>query len=151
MNWIIWKVFYDSQMHALVRADGIGDWATSLDAMLMGPSSQFILDDFRVIQRELVQRHAEGTWQYVAAKSGTESGVLCGSRPAVIGKMGVRAKPLASPHTAADGGPAARYSSAAPLAVSGGAAPPLSLLVWRQAQHGHRHDQVRLGLPRTRS
>jgi hypothetical protein len=57
-----------SQMHALVRADGIGDWATSLDAMLTGPSSQFILDEFRVIQRELTQRHAEGTWQYEAVK-----------------------------------------------------------------------------------
>ena len=57
-----------SQMHALVHADGIGEWATSLDAMLTGPSSQFILDDFGVIQREIAQRHAEGTWQYEAVK-----------------------------------------------------------------------------------
>jgi hypothetical protein len=36
--------------------------------MLTGPSSQFILDDFRVLQREIAQRQAEGTWQYEAVK-----------------------------------------------------------------------------------
>ncbi len=57
-----------NQMRTLVHADGIGEWATSLDAMLTGPGSQFILDDFRVIQREIAQRQAEGTWQYEAMK-----------------------------------------------------------------------------------
>jgi hypothetical protein len=57
-----------NQMRTLVHADGIGEWAASLDAMLTGPSSQFTLDDFRVIQREIAQRQAEGTWQYEAVK-----------------------------------------------------------------------------------
>jgi NB-ARC domain len=57
-----------NQMRALVHADGIGEWANSLDAILIGPGSQFILDGFRVVQREITQRHADGAWQYEAVK-----------------------------------------------------------------------------------
>jgi hypothetical protein len=56
------------QMRTLVHADGIGAWATSLDAMLIGPSSQFMLDEFRVVQREITQEQTESTWQYEAVK-----------------------------------------------------------------------------------
>src|SRR5215468_5563117 len=73
-----------NQMHALVHADGIGEWATALDAMLTGPSSQFILDDFRVIQHEIAQRQAEGTWQYEAVQL----------LHAVLGELGVEVERL---------------------------------------------------------
>jgi hypothetical protein len=32
-------------MHALVRADGIGEWASKLDEVLIGPASQHLASD----------------------------------------------------------------------------------------------------------
>jgi energy-coupling factor transporter ATP-binding protein EcfA2 len=47
----------------LVRADGIGDWRENLDAILTGPTSQFIAEPFRVHQRALTQKFRPGDWQ----------------------------------------------------------------------------------------
>ena len=34
-----------SQLHALVRADGIGTWASHLGNILVGPSAQFLANE----------------------------------------------------------------------------------------------------------
>ena len=57
-----------SQANALVRAGGIGDWATALDAILSGPSSQHFSEAFKPVQRELSQRLGAGAWQYDAVR-----------------------------------------------------------------------------------
>jgi hypothetical protein len=47
----------------LVRADGIGEWANALDRALTGPSAQFLIDEFKDFQRELMQKNEDGDWQ----------------------------------------------------------------------------------------
>ena len=54
------------QVHALIRADGIGKWAMVLDQILTGPSSQFFSNTSRTEQRELTQKLGPGSWQYDA-------------------------------------------------------------------------------------
>lgn len=48
----------------LVRADGIGGWREALDAILTGPTSQFLAEPFRTHQRSLTQKFRAGDWQY---------------------------------------------------------------------------------------
>lgn len=48
----------------LVRADGIGEWANTMDQALTGPSAQFIKEEFKDFQRELLQRISPGGWQF---------------------------------------------------------------------------------------
>ena len=57
-----------SQLHALVRANGIGDWARQLDNILHGTPSQFLASSARTEQRELTQKCAAGSWQYDAVE-----------------------------------------------------------------------------------
>ena len=54
------------ELHALIRADGIGDWARQLDNILVGPPSQFLTDSARTEQRQLIQKCGVGSWQYEA-------------------------------------------------------------------------------------
>ncbi|MGH6895807.1 MAG: hypothetical protein ACRD1R_07265 [Acidobacteriota bacterium] len=54
--------------HTLVRADGIGDWASFLDKILTGPSAQFLNETARQEQRQLTQKCGPNTWQYEATK-----------------------------------------------------------------------------------
>lgn len=54
------------QVAALVRADGVGDWARVLDEILVGPSAQHLLPGARTEQRELIQKCGSETWQYRA-------------------------------------------------------------------------------------
>ena len=56
------------ELHALVRADGIGDWARQLDNILVGPPSQFLTDSARTEQRQLTQKCGVGSWQYEAVE-----------------------------------------------------------------------------------
>lgn len=56
------------QLHALIRADGIGDWARQLDQVLTGPPSQFLTDEARFEQRQLTQKFRSGNWQYEAVE-----------------------------------------------------------------------------------
>jgi len=55
-----------SLLRELVRADGIGDWATYMDAALVGPSSQYLRSDFKGLQRELLTRVGRDEWQHEA-------------------------------------------------------------------------------------
>jgi hypothetical protein len=57
------------QVHRLVRADGLGDWVTSIDEVLVGPSAHHLAEAARDEQRELSQKVTPGTWQYDAALS----------------------------------------------------------------------------------
>lgn len=52
------------QLYRLVRADGVDDWSNLIDDILTGPTAQFLTPAARAEQRELTQRHQEGTWQY---------------------------------------------------------------------------------------
>src|SRR5450432_1626798 len=53
-----------AQEYRLVRADGIGEWSSSLDEMLSGPTSQFLGKGFGEIQKQLIEHTKEGSWQY---------------------------------------------------------------------------------------
>lgn len=54
------------QMHRLVRADSLGDWAAAIEDMLTGPASQFLTPAARIEQQELTQKCKEGSWQHDA-------------------------------------------------------------------------------------
>jgi NB-ARC domain len=54
------------QIHRLVRADSLGEWAAAIEDMLTGPASQFLTPTARTEQRELTQKCKEGSWQYDA-------------------------------------------------------------------------------------
>ena len=53
--------------HRLVRSDGLGDWGKVIEDALIGPASQFLLNEAREEQRELIQACKEGEWQYDAS------------------------------------------------------------------------------------
>lgn len=55
-----------TQLHRLVRADGIGEWAQVLDEILVGPTSQLILSDVKAEQRQLTEKVGSTAWQYQA-------------------------------------------------------------------------------------
>ncbi|WP_313951507.1 NB-ARC domain-containing protein [Accumulibacter sp.] len=50
--------------HALVRADGLGDWSRALEDALSGQASQYLLSDAYPEQGELSRLTREGDWQY---------------------------------------------------------------------------------------
>lgn len=54
------------QLHRLVRADGLGEWAAVLDEVLTGPSSQHLVADARDLQKQLTQRTIDGAWEFDA-------------------------------------------------------------------------------------
>ena len=60
------------QMHALVRADGLGDWPTSVEEMVKGPASQVLDGAASVERQELTQRVGAGQWQFDAATKMTQ-------------------------------------------------------------------------------
>lgn len=54
----------------LVRADGLGDWATALDDILKGPASHHLCNVVKQAERaELLQPSGPGTWQHDAILS----------------------------------------------------------------------------------
>ena len=53
--------------HQLVRSDGLGDWGKVIEDALIGPASQFLLNEAREEQRELTQACKEREWQYDAS------------------------------------------------------------------------------------
>jgi tetratricopeptide (TPR) repeat protein len=56
------------QLHRLVRADGIGEWAEALDDILTGPASQVLTEKAREEQKELTQRLRHDSWQYESTR-----------------------------------------------------------------------------------
>jgi NB-ARC domain len=55
-------------LRQLVRADGIGEWSSQLDAALTGPSAQFLRADLQSLHRELSQRASAGDWQHESVR-----------------------------------------------------------------------------------
>jgi hypothetical protein len=51
-------------LYRLVRANAIGEWASALDEILLGPASQHLFPAVRQEQRQLTQRLLTGNWQY---------------------------------------------------------------------------------------
>jgi NB-ARC domain len=49
--------------HNLVRADGIGDWARTLDEVLTGPPSQHLAASFSQARQTFTQRLGQDEWQ----------------------------------------------------------------------------------------
>lgn len=70
-------------LHALVRADGIGDWAAKLDEMLTGPTSQHFAQAINDDRRIFTERVGPNTWQHDAVKE--MQTVLAGVFPAAQG------------------------------------------------------------------
>jgi hypothetical protein len=61
------------QFHRLVRADGIGEWASTLDETLTGVPSQFLQKTLsQNEQKELQTKVKSDMWQYQAVKSLTD-------------------------------------------------------------------------------
>lgn len=52
--------------HRLIRSDGLGDWAQTLDEILIGPPSQHLLPTVSEDRRSLTERCTNGTWQHEA-------------------------------------------------------------------------------------
>jgi len=54
--------------YRLVRADGIGEWASVLDEILTGTASQYLVPAARKEQKQLTQKLPSGNWQYSAVE-----------------------------------------------------------------------------------
>lgn len=50
--------------HALVRADGMGDWGRAMEDVLTGLASQYLVTSAHTEQSELTKLCREGDWQY---------------------------------------------------------------------------------------
>ena len=50
--------------HRLIRSDGLGDWAQTLEEVLGGPPAQHLLEGATEDRRSLMERFAAGTWQH---------------------------------------------------------------------------------------
>ena len=50
--------------HSLVRSDGLGDWGRTIEDLLSGPASQYLLPDASTEQAELIKHCRKGDWQY---------------------------------------------------------------------------------------
>jgi hypothetical protein len=72
-------------LHRLVRANGIGDWASILDEILTGPASQYLLPAARQEQRQPTERVSSGNWQHCAVQriqaSAEAVGIRCNALP----------------------------------------------------------------------
>lgn len=51
-------------LHALVRADGIGEWAGKLDEAIVGPASQHLASDLVNDRRIFTERVGKDAWQH---------------------------------------------------------------------------------------
>jgi NB-ARC domain len=57
-----------SQLHRIVRANGLGEWANAIDDTLTGPASQHLTTSARTEQRELTATCGKDTWQYESVR-----------------------------------------------------------------------------------
>lgn len=63
------KNYKYTQLYKLVRANGIGDWSSSLDELLTGPSSQEIKIEYKTFSKELNDKTSKNEWQNIAVTS----------------------------------------------------------------------------------
>jgi len=56
-------------LHALVRADGVGEWAAVIDQTLTGQASQLLVSRALDMRRTFTERSAPGSWQDQAVKA----------------------------------------------------------------------------------
>lgn len=63
------KNYKYNQLYKLVRANGIGDWSSSLDELLTGPSSQEIKIEYNKFSKELNDKTSKNDWQNIAVTS----------------------------------------------------------------------------------
>ncbi|RWM22827.1 MAG: hypothetical protein E5X53_23500 [Mesorhizobium sp.] len=56
-------------LHALVRADGIGEWAQALDEAISGTASQHLANSVTDARRTLTERVGRGSWQQEAVRN----------------------------------------------------------------------------------
>ena len=54
------------ELHRLVRANGIGEWADSLSLVLTGPPASFLLPSAQRDRRQLLEKVGSPSWQYSA-------------------------------------------------------------------------------------
>ena len=66
-------------LHSLVRSDGLGDWATTLDKICTGPAAQHIPNVLSDDYRMLTERVGNSDWQYKTVRHLQE--VLVGVDP----------------------------------------------------------------------
>lgn len=79
-------------LHALVRADGIGEWASKLEDVLGGPASQHLAVALKEDRRVFTERVGKGSWQFESVHHlhYVLTGITPGTQP--IGeKVGLRA------------------------------------------------------------
>jgi hypothetical protein len=62
-------------VHGLVRADGVGEWASKLDEALTGPASQHLSEFAKEDRNVFNERVGKGSWQYDAVRDLRD--VLC--------------------------------------------------------------------------
>jgi hypothetical protein len=55
-------------LHALVRADGVGEWASKLEEALSGPASQHLAAALADDRRVFTERVGKGSWQLEAVR-----------------------------------------------------------------------------------
>jgi hypothetical protein len=53
-----------TQLYKLVRADGIGEWASSIDEILNGPTAHCLMGASHQVRKELTQKFKNDTWQH---------------------------------------------------------------------------------------
>ena len=56
-------------LHGLVRADGIGEWARTLDEILIGPTTQHLSSALFDARKAFTERLGKGNWQQEAVRS----------------------------------------------------------------------------------
>ena len=85
------RVKYRSQ-YRLVRANGLGEWAETLDEMLIGPSFQLLPQRARDAQSLLSQNAPKESWQYETVRLMHESLVMVSGQNEPLGEGRVQAR-----------------------------------------------------------
>ena len=72
--------------HTLIRANSIGEWIHSLNALLVGSAAQFFLPSSRELVKELTERVGPSDWRHTAVMAMKQAAEEVGSD----GKLGTR-------------------------------------------------------------
>ncbi|MCC8360181.1 NB-ARC domain-containing protein [Salinimicrobium sediminilitoris] len=77
------KNYKYTQYYKLVRANGIGDWSSSLDELLTGPSSQEMKIEYNKYSKELNDKTSKDSWQNIAVTAIIDCLKIIGQDPSV--------------------------------------------------------------------